>query len=333
MFAALLNQLFHRKPHPDAFAKRFQQALRVQGYRGELVYVADEFRLVGANHQIINLHNAYHSYATAKRGERPEVLRRYAAGFLEGQNEGDESKTFEQVRPTLMPVIRNRGMLEEMRLEDVRTHGWNARFTAVFREIAEDCVQLLAIDRAESTSTLVLGPKPEWDITFDAGLVIAHENLRAVTADFFVEVAAGIFRGAWQDAYDTSRVVLPDVLQRVPVKGRPIFMMPTRDCLLVTGDRDEAVLTGLLELSLEAAQDGRCISSLVFAYHDRDIVPFAVSSPEHRRLQAELRRLTDVSNYATQQELLKKIYASNEEEIFAASCRVFVVTCPHRPYQ
>ncbi|MEQ7811371.1 hypothetical protein ABQZ08_17130 [Xanthomonas hortorum pv. hederae] len=36
MFAALLNQLFHRKPHPDAFAKRFQQALRVQGYRGEL---------------------------------------------------------------------------------------------------------------------------------------------------------------------------------------------------------------------------------------------------------------------------------------------------------
>ncbi|MDV2453346.1 hypothetical protein [Xanthomonas hortorum] len=38
MFAALLNQLFHRKPHPDAFAKRFQQALRVQGYRGEVIY-------------------------------------------------------------------------------------------------------------------------------------------------------------------------------------------------------------------------------------------------------------------------------------------------------
>ncbi|EKU23896.1 DUF1444 domain-containing protein [Xanthomonas graminis] len=324
MLTVLFDKLFNRKPSPDAFAKLFLDALRARGYRDALTYLPDEFRFADQRGRIINLHNAYHAYTTADRRGRAEVLRSYAAAFVEGQNEDHETRTFEQVRPTLMPVIRHRGMLEEIRLEHVREHGWDAPFAVVWREIAEDCVELLAIDRPDSTSTLTQGPKDAWGITFEQALAIAHDNLRDATPERFVEVAAGIFQGGWQDAYDSSRVVLPDVLQRVPVKGRPVFMLPTRDCLLVVGDRDETAMAGMLELSLEAAAHGRCISSLAFAYDDaRRIVPFALPQPEHRRRQAHLQRMLDAPAYSLQKELLEKIHAANQADIFVASYRVF----------
>ncbi len=323
MFAALFDKLFNRKPSADAFAKLFLDALRARGYRDALTYLPDEFRFADQRGRIINLHNAYHAYTTADRHGRAEVLRSYAAACVDEQNEDHETRTFEQVRPTPMPVIRHRGMLEEMRLEHVREHGWDALFAVVWREIAEDCVELLAIDRPDSTSTLTQGPKEAWGITFEQALAIAHDNLRDATPERFVEVAAGIYQGAWQDAYDTSRVLLPDVLQRVPVKGRPVFKLPTRDCLLVVGDRDETAMAGMLELSLEAAAHGRCISSLVFAYDARRIVPFALPQPEHRRRQADLRRVMEASTYSVQKEFLEKIHAANQDDIFVASYHVF----------
>jgi len=324
MFTALFDKLFNRKPSPDAFAKLFEDALRAQGCRDELTYRPDEFRLVAPRGRIINLHNAYHDYTTADRQRRAEVLRSYAAAFVEEGGEEHQIETLEQARPMLMPVVRHRAMFEEMRLEHVREHGWETPFTTVWRELAEDCVELLAIDRPDSTSTLLAGPKDAWGITFEQALAIAHDNLRDATPDRFVEVAAGIFQGAWQDAYDTSRVLLPDVLQRVPVKGRPVFMLPTRDCLLVVGDRDETAMAGMLELSMEAAANGRCISSLAFAYDDaRRIVPFALPQPEHRRRQADLQRMMDAPAYSLQKDLLEKIHEANHTDIFVASYRVF----------
>ncbi len=324
MLTALFDKLFNRKPSPDAFAKLFEEALRAQGCRDELVYRPDEFRLVAPRGRIINLHNAYHDYTTADRQRRGEVMRSYAAAFVEEGGEDNQIETLEQARPMLMPVVRHRAMFEEMRLEHVRAHGWETPFTTVWRELSEDCVELLAIDRPDSTSTLLAGPKDAWGITFEQALAIAHDNLRDATPDRFVEVAAGIYQGAWQDAYDTSRVVLPDVLQRVPVKGRPVFMLPTRDCLLVVGDRDETAMAGMLELSLEAAAHGRCISSVAFAYDDaRRIVPFALPQPAHRRRQADLQRMLEAPAYSLQKELLEKIHAANQTDIFVASYRVF----------
>ncbi len=252
------------------------------------------------------------------------MLRSYAAAFVEEGGEENQIETLEQARPMLMPVMRHRAMFEEMRLEHVREHGWEVPFTTVWRELSEDCVELLAIDRPDSTSTLLAGPKDAWGITFEQALAIAHDTLRDATPERFVEVAAGIFQGAWQDAYDTSRVLLPDVLQRVPLKGRPVFMLPTRDCLLVVGDRDETAMAGMLEPSMEAAANGRCISSLAFAYDDdRRIVPFALPQPEHRRRQGDLQRMMDAPSYSLQKELLEKIHAANQTDIFVASYRVF----------
>jgi Uncharacterized protein conserved in bacteria len=323
MFSALLDTLFNRKPSPAAFAKRFLAALHARGFGEDLVYHPDTFQLIGGNGRIINLHNLYHTYRNADRRGRDEAIRSYVAAFGQGHEEQNQTKPFEQVRSMLMPVVRHRGMFEEMRLNHRREHGPDAPFVVACRDIAEDCVELLAIDRPDATSTLMQGPNKEWGITLEEGLAIAHDNLRDATPDRFAEVAPGVFRGAWQDAYDTSRVLLPDVLERVPVKGRPVFMLPTRDCLLVVGDRDEAAMAAMLELSVEAATHGRCISALAYTYDERRIVPFALPQPEHLRRQGDLRRMMDASSYSLQKELLDKVHAAEQLDVFVASYRVY----------
>ncbi len=91
----------------------------------------------------------------------------------------------------------------------------------------------------------------------------------------------------------------------------------------MVGDRDETAMAGMLELSLEAAAHGRCVSSLAFAYDERRIVPFALPQPEHRRRQADLRRVMEASTYSVHKEFLEKIHAANQDDIFVASYRVF----------
>ncbi|XQA66117.1 hypothetical protein ACM9XC_01845 [Xanthomonas sacchari] len=324
MFAALFDMLFRRTPSPDGFARLYTDALRARGYREELVYQPDAFRLVGGNGYTIYLHNAYQAYRAATRKGRAEALRAYVTSSLNAQEESGREKTFDEVRATLMPVIRNRGMFEELRLEHLLEKGLDAPFPYAWRDIAEDCVELLALDLPDTISTLFQGPRAAWGITLDEGLAIARDNLRDATADHFVEVAPGVFRGAWQDAYDTSRALLPDVLYRVPVAGNPLFMLPARDCLLVVGDRDAAAIGAMLELSVEAAAQGRNVSALVFTYDEaRRMVPFALASPEHRQRQADLRRLLDAPAYADQKAALDKLHDATDQDIFVASFSVY----------
>ncbi|MBB5876689.1 hypothetical protein [Xanthomonas sp. 3498] len=325
MFNGLFDTLFNRKPPgPDAFARLFLETLQARGYAEPLTYQPDAFRLVGQNGRTIHLHNAYHAYTHADRRRRDEALHSYVAAFLNEQEESRQQRSFEELRATLMPVIRNRGMFEDLRLEQQCEKGMDVPFPYACRDIGEDCVELLALDLPDSTSTLIAGPRPEWGISLDESLAIARDNLRDATEDRFAEVAPGVFRGAWYDAYDTSRALLPDVLHRAPVAGCPVFMLPTRDCLLVVGERDNVAMALMLELSLQAAEHGRCISWLAFTYDDaRRIVPFALTAPEHRQRQADLRRMLDTPAYAGQKALLDKLHEANDVDVFVASFNVY----------
>ncbi|TBU97562.1 DUF1444 domain-containing protein [Phytopseudomonas dryadis] len=317
MLSALFDRLFKRTPSPERFARLFIAAARKAGYRGELEFEPDEFRVSHDNGSFFNLHNAYHAYNKAGRAERDNVLQGFASTLMSAGATSDLD--FEQARPLLRPIVRNRGMLEEIRLHHVHSEGWDKPYPMHYRPFGEDCMVLLAIDQPEATSTLTQGPPEAWGISLDEALAIACTNLRDDTPDAFAEVAPGVFRGAWADAYDTSRVLLPDVLQRVAVRGRPVFMLPTRDVLLVSGDRDEAGLGHMLDLSHEAVNDGRCVSALLYTYENSSITTYEPEQAAHRQRRDDLRRLIEYGNYGMQKQFLEKIHARNGHDIFVAS--------------
>ncbi|MGA4636645.1 hypothetical protein ACPA5B_22490 [Pseudomonas solani] len=316
-----LDSLFNRKPSPDDFAVLFESAARKAGFKGELVYRPREFRLVYGESAFFNLHNAYREYCSQRGARRRETLNNYIAALCENQR--SRALPLDEARPLLLPVIRSRGMIEDLRLHQVRTEGDDLDFSPVYLPMGDDAVVLLAIDHPESTATLVQGPDKSWGITLEEGLAIALTNLRDTTADSFVEVVPGLFRGDWNDSYDISRIFLPDVLERLPLKGRPVFMVPSRETLLVTGDHDGHALAAMVELSLQAASEGRAISTGLYCYEDGKVATYPVQHPLLQARLARMRYLTTKNEYDTQKHALDLIHQENSTDIFVANYQLY----------
>ncbi|MGR3890483.1 DUF1444 family protein [Pseudomonas sp. 1152_12] len=321
MFGSLLDKLFTRPLTEDAFAEKVIKAAREAGFSEPLEYVPKEFRLKHGDGGYFNLHNAFSDYQSADKAHKSDVLKGYVSTLLSYRKEAPQS--FEDVKLLLRPVIRNLAMLEEVRLHHVRSEGWDAPFATVHQTLGKDCVTLLAVDYPETTSTLTEGPKENWGVSLGEALAVAVSNLREATWDAFDEIVPGLYVGRWNDGYDTSRVLLPDVLQRAAIKGRPVFMIPTRDILMVTGDKDEEGIRHMVEVSFKAMEAGRAVSSQVYTYDDKRIVPFISQDETLKARMASLEHRLLQGNYHVQKEQLDTIHEEQKIDVFVATYTLF----------
>ena len=324
------DSLFLRKPPPDRFAAYFIAAARRQGFEGRLEFNADEFRLEHGRNAFFNLHNAYRAYCETRGAQRDKALHSFVATLC---SSGQATPALlSEAGPMLRPLIRSRSLIDEIRLHHMRTEGDASSFQSACLPFGDDCVILLAVDYPETTSTLLNGPSASWQLSLDQALRIAADNLRDHTAEAFVQVAQGVYQGAWSDGYEASRALLPDVLQRVPVRGRPVFMLPTREVLLVTGDQDEAGQLHMVELSLQASRQGRTISPAMFRYgpadawHAAHAVPsgpdvshFVPAGAQAARHLAHLKRLYQKEEYDTQKAAIDRLNEHAGAGVFLAS--------------
>lgn len=317
MLGALFDKVFKRSLAPQGFARKLIAAARDAGYREPLDYLADEFRIRHGDGAYFNLHNAFRDYQNADRPGKAAVLEGYVATLLRSRD--NAARGFDEVRARLRPVIRNLAMLEEVRLHHLRSEGRDAAYDVVQRPLARDCVVLLAIDHPESTATLTKGPEAHWGVDMDEALAIARDNLRADTPEAFEEIIPGLYIGRWGDGYDISRALLPDVLQRAPIKGQPVFMIPTSDILLVAGDRDEPALRQMVELCFQAQEGGRVVSGQMLTLQDQRIVPFDPADEPLRARLATLQQRMLQGAYHTQKELLDRLHAERAEDLFVAT--------------
>lgn len=316
-----LDSIFGRKPPtPDQFADIFVKEARKQGLDREMSYDAAEFRFKLGDGAVFNLHNAYRAYNGTKGAERDRAMSSFIAALADlGQ---ETPQDFARIRSQLRPVIRSRSVLEHMRLHEIRLKGTDENFRTAFLPFGEDCVVLLAVDRPESISTLTGGPEEAWNLSFDDAIAIAIDNLRD-TPDQFTELATGLYYGAWRDSYDTSRALLPDMLERLPVRGRPIFMMPTRDVLLVTGDHDTQGLISMTGFAEQALNEGRTVSASMFSYTDGKVYAYKPEDPLIARQLAHLGRLLDKEEYDSQKAVLDQIHEEQGKDIFVANYALF----------
>ncbi len=321
MLGALLDKVFNRPLDENGFARKMIEAARNAGYREPLEYLADEFRIRHGDGAFFNLHNAFRDYQNAEKPQRAAVLEGYVATLLRSRDKA--ARSFEDARPLLRPVIRNLAMLEEVRLHHTRSEGRDAAYEVVHRPLGKDCVVLLALDHPESTSTLTKGPEAQWEVTMDEALAIARDNLRADTPDNFEEIVPGLYIGRWNDGYDISRALLPDVLQRVPVKGRPVLMIPSNDVLLVVGDHDETALRQMVELCFKAQENGRAVSGQIFTVQEQRIIPFESADDTLLARLSTLQHLMLQGAYHAQKELLDRIHEERAEDLFVATYMLY----------
>jgi len=81
-------------------------------------------------------------------------------------------------------------------------------------------------------------------------------------------VVGHAYVSATNDAYDASRLLLPEFVRSLEVKGRPVALVPNRDTALVTGDDDLEGLKIITRIADEALDGPRPLSGLPLVFEN-----------------------------------------------------------------
>ncbi|OEZ57646.1 hypothetical protein DUGA6_42840 [Duganella sp. HH105] len=311
---------FASTPTPEKFARLALRAFADGGHAGPLSYDADEFRLVGGSGgaEIYHLHNAYRDYCAAARKQRPDVL----AHYIRSMQAPALPATFAEARSGLRPVLRGRAIVEYMRLTQA-AQGTGQPWQDGSVPFSADSVLMLAYDSPHSIQTLSQTALTDWGVSFDAALAAALDNLRDISVANFVQVAPGVQMAAWDDSYEASRILLADLFFRLNVGGDPVVMMPTRNRLLVASSNNSAAQLAMLALARGYASDeGRVISALMYRFEQGKAVAYLPPDAEVLAQLEQLKKIYLADDYASQKQLLDKVYEREQVDIFVATCQL-----------
>ena len=246
------------------FPEKLVAELRRAGDTGPLEIDEDQFRIVRGSQIFFNLHNAYAEWQSAPRLRRNAVLRFFAASLL-APSEPPES--VDEARPNLLPRVRELEWYEVMKLQFADAN--DGRGPAVVYEALNE---ELALEIVYDLPTAVMSVAPErleaWGLSLEEAIRTARANLRERTSGTFEQLEPGVFISPWQDAYDSSRLVLVELITRLDVRGDPVALLPHRDHLFVTGSDDERGLGRSADLAAPLLEDHRRVTGRACVLRD-----------------------------------------------------------------
>jgi hypothetical protein len=180
-------------------------------------------------------------------------------------------------------------------------------------------VAAIAFDTPKTIQVLTGDRSSSWGVSMDEVWAKALENLRDLASDKWQTLAPGVYQSLWRDGYDTSRMFLTDMIRRLSLTGRPVAFLPTRDALIVVGDRDER---GLLAASAYAADIFKdaprpCTLEPFVLTDDDRWTTVASGIPLHENLvNGGLRDQLEIQGQSTL--VLRKWLEFKQEDVFAA---------------
>jgi hypothetical protein len=310
-----------RPPSRDQFAKLVMGELRKSGSETKFRYDPEQFLIDRGGEGFINLANLYQEYSQAPRNQRQQVLDRFIRGCL--RTTGFElPEDFADIHPDLLPVVRSRFYLESVMLQS-RARGGEG--IAVPQQFIGDHLSLsLVYDLPQAMRSIIQDDLDKWGVSFYEAVEASQQNLEQMGNVSFAslqnEGGEGVYISATGDNYDASRLVMLDLVRKMPVRGDYIAMVPNRDTLVITGSNDAAGLEIMCKIAEDSFQKPRPISTVALKLVGDEWESWLpeTESPAHTKLR-ELRLRTLGMEYNDQKELLDQINAQTGENVFVAS--------------
>ena len=259
---------------------------------------------------VLFLANAYKEYCSAPEPMRPQVLQRYVRSWFMGTIKLPEA--FDDLHPDLLPIVRTRSYFDLARM--------NTGKSAVLphQVLGEHLAVGLAYDLPQAMRSITQDDLDGWGVSFYEALEAARHNLTQLEHAFIgPKEGEGVYLSTARDGYDSSRLILLDLIRRLRVAGDFVAMVPNPDTLIVTGSEDMDGLKGMLGLATDALQQPRPISGIAVRLDGDDWVPW-LPDPSHP-LFNEFRGLQLQSigrDYAEQKEMLD---GTTDKDTFVAS--------------
>jgi hypothetical protein len=133
-------------------------------------------------------------------------------------------------------------------------------------------------------------------------------------------MGGGVMMSNWNDAYDSSRILLPDLAYRSAGTGTPVVMIPTRESLLVASRHSPGAQLVMIKLAGERmVQQGRICSACMYQYVDGRLAAYEPNDQEARLALGNLQAESLCADYADQQQQLDKLHERVGKDVFVAS--------------
>jgi hypothetical protein len=149
--------------------------------------------------------------------------------------------------------LRSRTFLEATRLMELAKG--SDPVPAVHRPLLPDLVQVLLWDTPTTMTIVTRDAAAGWGRSDEELFDIASRNIAALPRVGFAAIGDKVFSLINQDDYDSSRLVIDEVLAELPVSGDLVGCIPTRNTLIVASADDGEAVRMACELALSTSDD------------------------------------------------------------------------------
>ena len=234
----------------------------------------------------LNLHNMHAKFQQLPRRKRLAYIHEVVLAPLP-----DIPETWEQIRPMLVPVIRDAAYLTFAPLQTALALGKDKDAPPIAsRPLASGIYETLVVDTPNNMLIVTEDRLADWNVTLAEALDAAYANLRRVSQDPFTQIMPGMWGAPWSDSYAAARALLPEVLQRVCTD--PLVALPNRDTLLVVDASMPGAFT-LMVIALEKAVENQRypITRQIYQLENKTLRPCAPPSDTAEEILALYQRL------------------------------------------
>lgn len=316
MISSLIDKILG-KPTQESVATQLTALMQAKGatnirfdaVQGVLHYENE------AGNGMTNVASIHKEVLNTPRSQRQAALLRY---FESVWQQGDQlPNSYEEALPRLLPVVRtiSENALNAMRIDSIIADK-PALSKVVHSQLTENLIVLLVIDLPNSMSQVTDTQLKSWGVTFDQALTGALNNLRKMTDESkWVQTGDAVWVGQWNDSYESSRLLLPDLIYRLGI-SEPVAMVPFRNTLFVTAAGNTQGIEQIAQFVVENYEGPRKhLSFEVLGLKDKD---WHTAATQPHSL-AKTRLLDRNGAYGTQKALLEQRYANQNEDVFVAT--------------
>ena len=287
---------------------------------GVFRYDRESFSVQRADGLKVNLHNAYARFCSVEKQHRQAAIMELVSAFTAKPSAPKDS---EEWKSKLLPAVRTASYFSLVQLQSKANGNEQKGREIASKQIADDLAMCVAYDDDRMISLLNWESLMKREIEFEEALKVARDNLREKTdPSLLVERAPGFFVGQWNDSYESSRIVLTDLIYRLPLAGDPVAFVPSRNQLWVTGSANAGVIESMLKAGQNEHFGAYPLSPYLFVLRDQR---WATFQPESKAAQEslrliELRRLS--LDYSQQKGSLETIHRQDTSNVFVSPFQV-----------
>ena len=315
-----LDKVFSGKPSRADFAEMMIRALHQAGINKDKIDQSEsDFSLKLPGGTTFFLGNVYANFCNAPRSRRQAIVAEFVTAAASIPELPSIPSDFAAVKPSLMPVIRDAAYFSMIQLLN-RKNG-NTKddpgLDVVLKNLAGGLVVGLAYDTERNITSINRDFFEKWGVSLEEAFKVAKENLWEKTDPNRLAGQGGVYRGEWADSYDSSRILLTELIYRLSVDGDPVAFVPNRDLLWVTGTNNSAGLAALLKGGLESHfKMGHPLSPDLYVLVDGTWKVHVPEDKSLREMWMKIKRQRDAIDYSQQQKLLNEIHEKEDIDIF-----------------